>query len=128
MRRGFLALLACGKWACATATGPEAKLAPLWKPVALGADATRLKIEPLNSVALGEAAHLRVLSTQTATADCKTADGEVLGGDAHWGFLPSSLGLDRGSGAGSVITPCSRILEKALLLPIRGGLLPVYMW
>jgi hypothetical protein len=76
MRRGFLGFLACALWACATAMGPEAKLAPLWRPVALGADANRLKIEPLNSVAvLGQAAHLRVLSTQTATADCKTADG-----------------------------------------------------
>ena len=71
MRRGFLVFLACGLGACASALGPEAKLAPLWKPVALGADANRLKIEPVNSAArMGESAHLHVLSTQTATADC----------------------------------------------------------
>ena len=90
MRRGFLVLLACGLGACATSLGPEAKLAPLWKPVALGADANRLKIEPVNSAArMGESAHLHVLSTQTATADCKTADGEVLGGDAEGLVVPS---------------------------------------
>lgn len=90
MRRGFLALLACGLWACATSVGPEAKLAPLWRPVALGADANRLKVEPLNSAArMGESAHLRVLSTQTGTADCKTADGELLGGDAEGLVVPS---------------------------------------
>src|SRR5262245_15389797 len=90
MRRAIVSLIACAACSCATGLGPGAKLAPLWKPVALGADANRLKIEPLNSVArLGESAHLRVLSTQAGTADCKTADGEALGGDAEGLAIPS---------------------------------------
>ncbi|HTO68651.1 MAG TPA: S8 family serine peptidase [Myxococcota bacterium] len=94
MRREFLGrvacVAACVAWACATGGGFAAKLAPLWRPVAAGADANRLRIEPLNSAArLGESAHLRVLSRETAAATCVTADGEQLGGDAQGLVVPS---------------------------------------
>ncbi|HXZ86882.1 MAG TPA: S8 family serine peptidase, partial [Myxococcota bacterium] len=83
-------LLACLAWACATGGGPDAKLGPLWRAIAPTADANRLRIEPLNSVArMGESAHLQVLSTQSLAASCQTADGEGLGGDAQGLVVPA---------------------------------------
>ena len=90
MRRGFIAFLACGLWACATGLGPESRLAPLWRPVTAGADADQLRIEPLNVVArVGESARLTVLSRQDASASCQTADGEPLSGDSEGLVVPS---------------------------------------
>ena len=90
MRRQLLCVpVLCALAACATHLG-DAKLSPLWRSVAAGADANRLKIEPMNSVArMGDSAHLRVLSTLSGTADCKTAAGEALGGDAAGLVVPS---------------------------------------
>jgi hypothetical protein len=90
MRRGIIGLVCLFLVSCAAGLGPKSKLAPLWQPVTLGADADKLRIEPLNSVArMGESARVRVLSRLDAAATCQTSDGEPLGGDAQGLAVPS---------------------------------------
>jgi hypothetical protein len=58
--------------------------------VAASADANRLRIEPLNGVArLGEKGRFHVLTTQSASVGCKTADGETLYGEGDAVVVPS---------------------------------------
>ena len=88
MRRGILALGVC-LLSCASLE-QKAELAPLWKPVAATADADKLRIDPLNSVArMGDKGRLHVATTLATPVACTTADGETLYGEGDALIVPA---------------------------------------
>jgi subtilase family protein len=89
MKKGILALGVCLA-SCATGIGPNSELAPLWHAVTASADADRIRIDPLNSVArMADKARLHVLTTLSTPVACTTADGEPLYGEGDALVVPA---------------------------------------
>jgi subtilase family protein len=89
MKKGILAVGVC-LLSCVTGGGPKQELGSLWHAVTASADADKLRIDPLNSVArMGDKGRLHVATTLTTPVSCTTADGEPLYGEGDALIVPA---------------------------------------